>query len=83
MILDYKMRLLPTKRKPQGLCAARKKSICPTKFNGKHHLWEASQKRKIEICEEIELTLTISDRIDRYPKGVLKKIIDTNLGLNP
>ena len=77
------MRTLLTRKDSTGLCAARKKSTCPTKFNGERHQWDASQKRKIQICEEIESTLIVSDTSGRYPKGALKKIIDTNLVLNP
>ena len=77
------MRTSPTRKKSIGLCAVRKKSTCPTKFNGERHLWDASQKRKIKICEEIESTLTVSDTSGRYPKGALKKMIDTSLVLNP
>ena len=77
------MRSLPTRRNSPGLCAAIKKATCPTKFKGEHHTWEASQKRKIEICEQIESTLTRSDTGGRYPKGAVKKILNANIGLNP
>ena len=55
----------------------------PTKFNGQRHLWKASQKRKQEICEEIEPSISVSETSGRHPKGALKKIIDTNIALHP
>ena len=38
IILDFKMRTLPTRKNSTGMCARRKKSTCPTKFNGERHL---------------------------------------------
>ena len=83
IILDFKMRSLPMRRNSQGQSARTLNLKSPTKFNGQRHLWKASQKRKQEICEEIESSISVSETSDGYPKGALKKIIDTNIALHP